>query len=166
MLTAKEKQNTFIKTYFKPILKQHGYLTNGQTWWKSRDELVTFINLQNFSWNTKNDVHFCFNIAIALNPNVKNHSKPSFFDSSIQLREKSFLTEIRKSQFHRNKTGYHILPSTPLEDFINEMRTDFEQHVLPTLEQLDTSSKCVTFFEGLDFWGDRFKNAVREAGLM
>ena len=61
-MTGKEKQKELIKNYLKPTLKDYGYKTSGQTWWKDKGEFFTLINLQNFSWNNKDNVDFCFNI--------------------------------------------------------------------------------------------------------
>jgi len=52
-MTAKEKQAEFIKNYLKPILKDHGYLVSGQTWWKDKGDFFNVINLQSYSWNSK-----------------------------------------------------------------------------------------------------------------
>jgi hypothetical protein len=71
-MTAKEKQPVFIKTYLKPTLKLRGYLTKGQTWWRDQGDFFIIINLQNFSFNTKDHVTFCFNIGIALKAVMKN----------------------------------------------------------------------------------------------
>lgn len=74
-MTAKEKQNLFIKTQLKPQLKNAGYQISGQTWWKEKEEFFTVINLQNFSWNNKDNVDFCFNIGIALKANLRDKKK-------------------------------------------------------------------------------------------
>ncbi|MBZ4033182.1 DUF4304 domain-containing protein [Flavobacterium sp. 17A] len=57
-MNAKEKQLEFIKSYLKPTLKNLEYKTSGQTWWKDKGDFYTLINLQNFSWNTKDRVNF------------------------------------------------------------------------------------------------------------
>src|SRR5690606_28661656 len=70
-MTAKEKQAEFIKSYLKPTLKQNGYQTSAQTWWKDKGDFFNVINLQNYSWNSKDIVDFRFNIGIALKATVK-----------------------------------------------------------------------------------------------
>lgn len=47
-MTAKEKQATFIKEYLKPTLKNWGYLTNSQTWWKDRGDFFFTFELAEF----------------------------------------------------------------------------------------------------------------------
>ena len=70
-MTAKEKQTLFIKTYLKTTLKTFGYQTSGQTWWKDKGDFYNVINLQNYSWNSKDSVDFRFNIGIALKATLK-----------------------------------------------------------------------------------------------
>ena len=128
IITAKEKQSIFIKSYLKPILKQHGYLTSGQTWWRDHGEFYIIINLQNFSWNTQNNVDFCFNIGIALKSQMKDiFKKPTHFNLTIPIREGSYLPDSRKETIYRKKTGYFINQDTDLDIFINEAKIDFEE---------------------------------------
>ena len=74
-MTAKEKQAYIIKIYLKPTLKTFGYQTSGQTWWKDKGDFFNFINLQNYSWNSKDSVDFRFNIGIALKATIKDKQK-------------------------------------------------------------------------------------------
>lgn len=164
-MTSKEIQSAFIKTYLKQLLKQNGYFINGQTWWKNRGEFYTIINLQNFSWNTKDDVSFCFNIGIALKATVKNLQKPLYSDLTVQTREGSYLPESRKIHVYRDKTGYKINESTDLTSFTEELKLDFEHHILPELERLNTLSSCLTYYGQMIFWGDHLKNKITQMGL-
>lgn len=61
-MTAKDKQNQFIKDYLKPRLKELGFRTTGNNWWKNMDDFFIVINLQNSQWNEKNELSFCFNL--------------------------------------------------------------------------------------------------------
>jgi len=74
-MTAKDKQTEFIKSYLKPTLKQNGYQTSGQTWWRNQVDFFIIINLQNYSWNDKDKVDFCFNIGIGLAATLKTRQK-------------------------------------------------------------------------------------------
>ena len=47
-----------MKSYLKPTLKKHGYQTSGQTWWKDKGDFFNVINLQNYSWNSKESIDF------------------------------------------------------------------------------------------------------------
>jgi hypothetical protein len=92
------------------------------------------MNLQNFSWNAKNDVTFCFNIGIALKSTMKDVlKKPSYFDLTTHIRESAFLSDSRKN-IHRVETGYIIKPNADIKDFIKELSVDFETEILPKLD--------------------------------
>lgn len=163
-MNAKEKQTAFIKTYLKPALKQYGYLTSGNTWWKDRDDFYIIINLQNFSWNTKEQASFCFNIGIALKATIKDHSKPSYNDLNILIRENGYLPDDRHTHNYKDKTGYIIQAGTELAKFTDEFQLDFEQHILPALENLNTLEDCINHYTPIPFWGERLKRQIEELG--
>ncbi|MGZ3764571.1 MAG: DUF4304 domain-containing protein [Mucilaginibacter sp.] len=160
--TAKEKQSIFIKSYLKPKLKISGYSTNGQTWWRDMGTFFIIINLQNFSWNTKNDVNFCFNMGIGLKSKMKDLSKkPTYFDLTIQIREDAYLSESRRNHPYRNKNGYVINLNTEIDDFINELKIDFEENILQEFEKLKTINDCVKYYEKFPFWGNHLIEIIK-----
>lgn len=158
-MNAKEIQLEFIKLHLKPLLKHWGYIINGQTWFKDKGEFYTLINLQNFSWNSKHIVDFCFNIGVS----VKRQSlpdKPTGFNLDIYLREGFYLPNNRKEHLYRNKTGYTITDCINHGSFILEIKTDFEKYVLPYLDNLQTLDDCVDKFGDITFWGDNLKKVI------
>ena len=163
-MTAKEKQTDFINTYLKPTLKNVGYQTSGQTWWKDKGDFFTLINLQNFSWNSKDSVDFCFNIGVAIKATMTDtdKKKPTVHDLTVYLRESYFLTDVRKDYKFRNKTGYVLNEQTDLNDFIAELKFDFENGILPTLDKLNSLQNCVDKFGGITFWGENLKKVIAE----
>jgi hypothetical protein len=166
-MTAKEKQTYFIKTYLKPALKTFGYQTIGQTWWKDKGDFFTIINLQNFSWNSKDKVDFCFNIGVALKATMKDadKKKPTVYDLTVGLRESSYLSDSRQEYKFRNKTGYLMTEQTELNDFITELKSDFENDILPSLDKLNSLQNCVDKFGQVTFWGDHLKRILAENKL-
>lgn len=161
-MTAKEKQIQFINTFLKPILKNFNYQTSGQTWWQDKGDFFTLINLQNFSWNNKDSVDFCFNIGIALKVTMKDSGKkrPAYHDLTVYLREGYYLFPNRSIHEFRNKTGYTVNEETDLGAFINELRTDFIDHILPPLEQLNSIQGCIDSFGDVPFWGEHLKKVI------
>lgn len=164
-MNAKETQSAFIKTYLKPTLKEHRYLTSGQTWWKDRGNFFTIINLQNFSWNTKNDVCFCFNIGIAPKATAKNPLRPTYADLIMMTREDIYLPADRLTHKYKNNTGYILESSSDLKEFSTELKNDFELYILPRLEELKTLNDCITHFNTIPFLGNRFKTTITDLGL-
>lgn len=161
-MTAKEKQSEIIKTYLKPHLKSVGYKTNRQTWWKDKGDFFTLINLQNYSWNTADSINFCFNIGIVLKTEMKNKaSHPQIYDLTVGFRESPYLPENGKKHLFRDVNGYILKDNTNLKAFIIELKSDFESHILPNLENLNDLKDCIEKFGNIPFWGERLKNAIK-----
>jgi hypothetical protein len=165
-MTAKEKQTEFIKSYLKPTLKQFGYQTSGQTWWKDKGDFFNVINLQNYSWNFKDSVDFRFNVGIALKVTVKDgqKKKATYNDLTTHLDEGTFLPDRQKRKFGDNQ-GYSIKDRTDLNEFIKEFKSDFETHILPGLEEPKSLADCIKFYEQYKFWGDNLKRVIQENNL-
>jgi len=158
-MTAKEQQENIIKTYLKPILKENGFKTNGNNWWKDKGNFYTVINLQNFSFNSKDNVDFCFNIGIALEKFVadKTYKKITGFDIAIPLREQSFLPKNRETHKFRTNLGFQITDTTNIDKFLIEFKIDFEEHILPLLDNFDSIEKCIDFYDKIPLWKDTFR---------
>lgn len=167
-MTAKEIQTQFIKTYLKPTLKNLGYKTSGQTWWKDKGDFFTLVNLQNFSWNSKDSVDFCFNIGIAIKATMTDtyKKKPTVHDLTVYLREGYYLPDNRHEYKFRNKTGYVLTEQANLNDFIAELKSDFENYILPTLDKLNSLQNCVDKFGEITFWGENLKKVIAENKLL
>lgn len=165
-MTAKDKQIEFIKTYLKPKLKEEGFRTSGQTWWKINDDFFVLINLQNSQWNSKEELSFCFNIGVGLTENLSdpNKKRATHFDLATELREDAYLPEKRNKHKYRQDgwLGYFMTDKTDLEDFKNKLRNDFESYILPKLNGLETIQDCLEFYRKFDFWGKRLQNQVDE----
>lgn len=167
-MTAKEMQTEFIKTYLKPTLKNFGYQTSGQTWWKDKGDFFALINLQNFSWNNKDSVDFCFNIGVALKVTMKDtgKKKPTVHDLTVYLREGFYLPDNRQEYKFKNKTGYTLTDQADLNDFVTELKSDFENYILPYLDKLNSVQDCIDSFGDITFWGDNLKRVIEENKLL
>jgi len=165
-MTAKEKQTEFIKSYLKPTLKQFGYQTSGQTWWKDKGDFFSVINLQNYSWNSKDSVDFRFNIGIALKATVKDEQKKkaTYNDLTTHLDEGTFLPDRKKRKFGDNQ-GYSIKDGTDLIEFIKALKNDFEVYILPGLEKQKSLADCLEFYGRFPFWGDNLKRVIKENNI-
>ena len=169
MTTSKDIQKEFIKTYLKPTLKEYGYKTNGQTWWKNMNDFFIVINLQNSQWNSKEELSFCLNIGVALTEKLtdKEKKKVTHFDIATPVRENAYLTEERR-QIKKEKggwLGYKITDTTNINDFIVDFKIDLEENILKQLDQLKTLKDCVLFYEKFEFCGKNLKRQIEECGL-
>lgn len=165
-MTAKEKQTEFIKVYLKPTLKQFGYQTSGQTWWKDKGDFFNIINLQNYSWNSKDSVDFRFNVGIALKATVKDaqKKKATYNDLTVHIDEGTFLPDRKKRRFGNNQ-GYSITDKTDIKEFVDSLKMDFETYILPGLEKQNSLTDCIEFYGQFPFWGDNLKRVIKENNL-
>ena len=169
MTTSKDIQTEFIKTYLKPTLKEHGYKTSGQTWWKGMGDFFIIINLQNSQWNSKEELSFCLNIGVALSEKLadKEKKKATYFDVATPLREDAYLTQERQKikKAKGGWLGYKITDKTNINDFIADFKIDLESNILKQLDELKTLKDCVLFYEKFDIWVDNLKRQIAECGL-
>lgn len=168
-MTAKEIQIEFIKTYLKPTLRQHGYKTSGQTWWKNMGDFFIVINLQNSQWNSKEELSFCLNIGVALTEELadKEKKKATYFDLATQVRENAFLAEERRQakETQGGWLGYKIANTTNVTEFVSNFKIDLENNILKTLDSFKTLSDCIRFFEKFGIGGEYLKKRIEECGL-
>lgn len=169
MPTAKEIQSDLIKTYLKPTLKEHGFKTSGQTWWKDKGDFFIVIHLQNSQWNSKESISFCLNIGVALTEKLadKERKKASYFDLATEVREDAYLTEDRRiaKKVQGGWLGYKITDKTDLSEFIYEFKIDLEDNILKILESFETLNDCVAFYQQFGYWGDTLKRQIEECGI-
>ncbi len=148
-MNAKDIQIKVVKTYLKPTLNSQVYKTSGQTWWKNMGVFFTVINLQNFSWNNKDNSDFCFNIGLALPDHIKDPAKKklTYNDIFSHKRDCYFVPISRLEHKYKNNTGYQLTADTNVQEFIEEMRKDFEKCILPLLDDLKTLKDWASFHE-------------------
>lgn len=168
-MTAKDIQKEFIKTYLKPTLKEHGYKTSGQTWWKDMDDFFIVINLQNSQWNSKEQLSFCLNIGIALTEKLadKDKKKATYFDLATQARENVYLPRGRQ-EIKISKggwLGYKVTDTTNITDFISDFKIDLEDNILKILDSFKTLGDCVKFYEKYEHLAENLKNQMTECGI-
>jgi hypothetical protein len=156
-ITAKEKQLIFIKESLKILLKAEGYKTAGNKWWKLNEPFFNFFELQNFSWNSRNSVDFCFNFTTGLVSDIKNLNKPTIHEGIPYIRENYFSVE--KNDYWKGANGYHIDNNTDLDKFTEQLLKDFKLFILLKFNLLTNDESIVRFYSD-DFWGPRVKQSL------
>ena len=160
-MNAKEKQTEFIKLYLKPFLKNRDYKNSNQTWWKDRGDFYNVINLQNFSWNTKDKIDFRFNLGIALKATLKDTTlkKVTHFDCVTHLGDGAFLPDSKNRKFGSN-LGYEIKSETHLDDFVISFFNDFSNYVLPKFEEPSNIKELIDFYKQFEFLGNQLEKQI------
>jgi hypothetical protein len=161
-MTAKDKQKEIISKTLKPLMKKWGYKTTGQNWWKINGDFFNVINLQNFSWNSKEQVDFCFNFATGLTKDITGKVKVTVHNAPTHMREVSLLPETITK--FRDKIGYHLISETNIQEFANEITHDFEIIILPKLDSLNSLENILEFYkEG--FFAENLRKYFKQEGL-
>ena len=160
-MNAKEKQTKFIKLHLKPFLKSRDYKNSNQTWWKDRGDFYNVINLQNFSWNSKDKIDFIFNLGIALKATLKDRTlkKVTHFDCVTHLGDVAFLPDSKNRRFGSN-LGYEIKSETDLDDFMISFFNDFSNYVLPKFEEPSNLKELIVFYKRFEFWGTQLEKQI------
>ena len=160
-MNAKEKQTEFIKLHLKPFLKSRDYKNSNQTWWKDRGDFYNVINLQNFSWNSKDKIDFIFNLGIALKATLKDRTlkKVTHFDCVTHLGDVAFLPDSKNRRFGSN-LGYEIKSETDLDDFMISFFNDFSNYVLPKFEEPSNLKELIDFYKRFEFWGTQLEKQI------
>ena len=165
-MNPNEKQKYILKTYLKPKLKENGFLTLGNNWWKNKGEFFIVINLQNSQFNSKDKISFCFNIGIALTDKLidPEKKKATYYDLATNVREDGYLSNSRKKHKYRADgwLGYVITKDTMVSKFVEELKIDFENEILPKIDGLRTINDCLKFYKQFDFWGENLEKQVDE----
>ncbi|UOE50628.1 DUF4304 domain-containing protein [Mucilaginibacter sp. SMC90] len=156
-MTAKEKQLAFIKDSLKPLLKAEGYKTIGNIWWKINGPFFNLVELQNFSWNSRNSIDFCFNFTTGFTSDIKNSTKPTIHDGIPYVRESYF--EVSKNEYWKGTNGYQIDDSTDLDKFTKQVLKDFDVLIIPKLNLLTNEDSIISFYSD-EFWGPRVKQSL------
>jgi Domain of unknown function (DUF4304) len=156
-ITAKEKQLIFIKESLKPLLKAEGYRTAGNKWWKINGAFFNLIEIQNFSWNSRNSVDFCFNFTTGFTSDINNAGNPTIFDGITQVRENYF--GVSKSDYWKGTNSYHIENDTDQIKFGEQVANDFKLLILPKLNLL-TNKESIEQFYSDGFWTPRVKQSL------
>jgi hypothetical protein len=156
-LTAKEKQLIFIKESLKPLLKAEGYRTAGNKWWKINEPFFNLVKLQNFSWNSRNSVDFCFNFTTGFIADIENPDNPTSYDGIPHIRENYF--KVAKNEYWKGANGYHIDDNTDLDKFTGQVISDFKLVILPKFNLLTNEDSILSFYSD-NFWGPRVKQSL------
>ncbi len=157
-LNAKEKQLLVISEILKPLLKNAGYRTSGNKWWKINGIYFNLIELQNFSWNSRNSVDFCFNFTTGFVNDIENLKKPRNHDGLTFVREGYF--KVPKDKYWNGNNGYHIEDTTALSKFKKRVLDDFKDIILPKLALLTTEEAIYNFYSN-SFWGPFVKQSLK-----
>ncbi len=168
-MNAKEFQTKIIKEIIKPLFKEYGYGTKGNNFFKKQNNIVKAISIQNFSWNTKEDLEFCFVFGFYFFKNVNDEipQNISAHKSDFNLiREPSFLPECRVKGKYRERFQYHIDLNTNYDEFLDLLIKDFKDYIFPKFEAINNINNCVEYFKDIKVFHDILTHILSKKELI
>lgn len=142
-----KKRDAVIRQVIKPLLKTRGFQSVRNSWWKELEDCWLFIYLKNSRWNsTSSGATFSFQISVSGKEEIKGELSEQWIHNQFtDLCQRDFLPYCGYLSPRMKAGDYHIdgnrngLPlDEPLEDIMEQIRGDFENYILPCLDQLRT----------------------------
>ena len=142
--TPFEKRDIVVKELIKPLLKEHGFKTGGNTWCrKITDSLKVVIHMEGyrFSFAASGAI---FQLIISLFES-KEKLKPQHGIGELSIDSRYFLPYYGMKSPLYNVLGYRIdgyrdyLPiDIPIDEVKEYFRTDLEKYILPELLKIES----------------------------
>ena len=163
-----EKRDILVKQMLKPLLKHRGFQSSGYSWWKELEDGWLFIYMKNSRWNgVATGAAFEFQISVSGKDNIRDKLSDQWMYNRVCLSQDDFLPYRGMLDPRKDTMGYKIdgyrnyLPQDePLEEIIEQVRGDFEGHILPALEQLRTKADWEVLYRERRDAGDTAENRL------
>lgn len=151
-----EKRKLVVKNVVKVILKNAGYRTKGNEWWRELEDGWLFIHMKTSRFNgPSTGANFCFEISAtakdAIADKVENQWIYNQFENlkhAVFLPYCGFLSPNTGGLDYRIDGYQNFLPSdTPLEEIYRQIQTDLETYILPELEKVRNMAEWAHLYE-------------------
>lgn len=146
-----------------PLMHEAGFSNDGEIWWKSTEEFSLVLTIQKYWWSTDDKIDFRTNLGLMIPP-IKSSSRkrPEITELAVCVSQDCYLPE--DIQFHKfkNSIGYSIKNEDHTDDFLNLIKRDFENFIIPQLMQQETLQDCVEFYKDIPFWNQRLDRFIQE----
>ncbi|WP_019037627.1 DUF4304 domain-containing protein [Psychroflexus tropicus] len=147
----------------KPLMLKVGFHNDDDIWWKSTADFSLVLTLQKYWWSSEDKVDFRINLGLMIPPIQKNSSeRPEITELAVCVSQDCYLPE--ELQFHKfkNSIGYCIKTGDNFEQFIDMIKRDFEDYMIPQLIQQKSLEDCVDFYKDVPFWNQRLDRFIQE----
>jgi len=142
-MKPKEKRDIVIKEIYKPLLKEAGFKTSRNDWWKELDDGYLLIHIQNSQYSLYNAC-FRMNICAAGKEDIIDEIKNQWMYCQMKdLNQFHFLPHGGLTSPYCSGDMYEIdglkayLPlDTPIDVIRKDFREDFEVWILPELKKI------------------------------
>lgn len=139
-MNLKEEKKRIIKEIYKPILKENGFRTTGNHFWKHEKEFIKTFNIQFSSFNYEQNMSFYINIGLLfpvineLN-NVETPEKPKEYNCNIRFRSNSLNGN--------SKMKHTINRETDINEFEKYLKKELNEYIIPFYNSLTEVENCL-----------------------
>lgn len=155
-MPSAEKRKRILKEVVKPLLKEAGFRTKGQEWWRELTDGWLLIHLKNSQFNSPvTGCRFEFDISASSKEEIKEDiTKQWIYNQFNDLSHCCFLPYAGMLSPYCEAYAYNIdgyqnyLPKDdPLENILKQVYTDFADHILPQLAGVQSISDWKRLYE-------------------
>ena len=142
-----KKRNAVIRQVVKPLLKARGFQSVKNSWWKELEDSFLFIYLKNSCWNSMaTGATFSFQISVSGKEEIRGELSEQWMHNQLHdLCQNDFLPycgylspRMKSREYCIDGYRNHLPLDEPLEEITEQIRTDFEDFILPGLEGIHT----------------------------
>lgn len=146
-----------------PLLLKAGFNNEEEIWWRSTEEFSLVLTLQKYWWSTDDKIDFRINLGLMIPPiKTSSRKRPEITEMAVCVSQDCYLPE--DIQFHKfkNSIGYCIKNDDNIKEFLDLIKRDFEDYIMPQFLQQKTLEDCVQFYKDVPFWNQRLDRFIQE----
>ncbi len=155
-MPSPEKRKRIVREAVKPLLKEAGFRTKGQEWWKELEDGWLFIHLKSSQFNSPSTgCSFEFDISASSFEEIRGElNKQWIYNQCCDLSHCCFLPYAGMLSPYCEAYAYKIdgyqnyLPKDdPLDAILEQVHSDFADYILPQLEKVHSISQWKNLYE-------------------
>ena len=157
VMKPKDIRNKIIKEIYKPLLKENGFRTSGNDWWKKIDDGYMYIHIQNSQFNVMS-ARYRIQIGCVHKDNIcEDIKKQWMYHADIDhLTQFDFLTDfgfLSRAEYHSGDMyeigGLRAYAPREIcvEKVMKDFREDFENFILPQILEIKNTIEWASLVE-------------------
>lgn len=155
-MPASEKRKRIVREIVKPLLKEAGFRTKGQDWWRELEDGWLLVHMKSSQFNgPSTGCNFQFDFSASTYEEIQGDiTKQWIYHQMCDLSHCDFLPYAGMLSPYYGARDYHIdgyenyLPKDePLERIMAQVQSDFEDFILPQLQKVHSVADWRKLYE-------------------
>lgn len=163
----KKVLKTVLKDDIAPLLKESSYTTKGTSFYKIEQDIVKYIDLEYFRWNSPQSLSFWFNIYLFYG----DFTKTTKIDRNTLFKEGANLFFRRIGYLWSEENHmYQISNEISPNELSKQMQSDITDNLLPFFEEMSSLDSIISYLReenkkiGTNFYSLAIAIALAKAG--